>query len=104
MHFVLLGTHNADVCPLSNAKTRDLMIQTAPQMPNIAERNGVNMVAGPYVSDEHLVVTIVEADTAEKVHQFLSDSRLNQWNTVRVVPSVTVQEGMKEIQEGTPLF
>ena len=104
MHFVLLGTHDADVCPLSNSKTRDLMMQTAPQMPNIAERNGVNMVAGPYVSDEHLVVTVVEADTAEKVHQFLSDSRLNQWNTVRVVPSVTVQEGMKEIQEGTPLF
>ena len=104
MHFVLLGTHDAHVCPLSNSKTRDLMIQTAPQMPNIADRNGVNMVAGPYVSDEHLVVTIVEADTAEKVHQFLSDSRLNQWNTVRVVPSVTVQEGMKEIQEGTPLF
>jgi hypothetical protein len=56
------------------------------------------------VSDEHLVVTIVETDTAEKVHQFLSDSRLNQWNTVRVVPALTVQEGMKEIQEGTALF
>jgi hypothetical protein len=104
MLFVLLGTHNADVCPLSNSKTRDLMVQTAPQMPSIAERNGVTMVAGPYVSDEHLVVTVVEADQAESVHQFLSDSRLNQWNTVRVVPSVTVEEGMKEIQAGTPLF
>jgi hypothetical protein len=65
MLFVLLGTHNADVCPLSNSKTRDLMVQTAPQMPSIAERNGVTMVAGPYVSDEHLVVTVVEADQAE---------------------------------------
>jgi hypothetical protein len=35
------------------------------------------MVAGPYVNDEHLVVTVVEADKAEKVHQFLSDARLN---------------------------
>ena len=33
MHFVLLATHTADVCPLSNSKTRDLMLQTAPQMP-----------------------------------------------------------------------
>jgi hypothetical protein len=104
MNFVLLATHTADVCPLSNSKTRDLMLQTAPQTPDIAERNGVSLVAGPYVSDEHLVVTIVETDTAEKVHQFLSDSRLNQWNTVRVVPALTVQEGMKEIQEGTALF
>jgi hypothetical protein len=104
MHFVLLATHNAEICPLNNSKTRDVMVQTAPQMPDIAQRNGVNMVAGPYVSDEHLVVTIVEADKAESVHQLLSDSRLNQWNTVRVVPAVTVEEGMKEIQGGTPLF
>jgi hypothetical protein len=104
MHFVLLATHTADVCPLSNSKTRDLMLETAPQITDIAERNGVNMVAGPYVSDEHLVVTVVEADKAEQVHQLLSDSRLNQWNTVRVVPVLTVQEGMKEIQEGTSLF
>jgi hypothetical protein len=47
MHFVLLATHTADVCPLSNSKTRDLMLQTAPQIPDIAERNGVTMVAGP---------------------------------------------------------
>ena len=104
MHFVLLGTHTADVCPLSNSKTRDLMLETAPQMPGIAEKSGVRMVAGPYVSDEHLVVTVVEADKADNVHQFVSAARLNQWNTVRVVPSLTVEEGMKEIQEGTPLF
>jgi hypothetical protein len=104
MHFVLLGTHTAEVCPLSNSKTRDLMLQTAPQMPDIAEKNGVRMVAGPFVSDEHLVVTVVEADKPEKVHQFVSDARLNQWNTVRIVPSLTVEEGMKEIQEGTSLF
>jgi hypothetical protein len=104
MHFVLLATHTADVCPLSNSKTRDLMLQTAPQIPDIAERNGVTMVAGPYVSDEHLVVTVVEADKAERVHRFLSDARLSQWNTVRVVPSLTIEEGMKEIQEGTSLF
>ena len=56
------------------------------------------------MSDEHLVVTVVEADKAEKVHQLLSDARLSQWNTVRVVPSLTIEEGMKEIQEGTSLF
>ena len=104
MHFVLLATHTADVCPVSNSKTRDLMLQTAPQIPDIAERNGVTMVAGPYVNDEHLIVTVVEADQAEKVHQFVSDARLNQWNTIHVVPSLTVEEAMKEIQASTSLF
>ncbi len=104
MHFVLLATHTADVCPLSNSKTRDLMLEMAPQLPSIAERNGVTMVAGPYVSDEHLVVTVVEGEKAEGVHRFLSDARLDQWNTIRIVPSLTVEEGMKELQETTPLF
>ena len=104
MHFVLLATHNAEVCPLSNSKTRDLILEIAPQIPSIAERNGVTMVAGPYVSDEHLVLTVVEADKAESVHGFLSDARLDQWNTVRVVPSLTIEEGMKELQGTTPLF
>jgi hypothetical protein len=104
LHYVLLGVHSAEVCPTSNSKTRDLMLQTAPQIPGIAERNGVTIVAGPYVNHEHLTVTVVEAEKAESVDQFLIDTRLNQWNTVRVVPSRTIEEGMKEIQEGTPLF
>lgn len=104
LHFVLLGSHNAEVCPTSNSKTRDLMLQTAPQIPGIAERNGVTIVAGPYVNHEHLTVAVVEADKAENVDQFLIDTRLNQWNTVRVVPSRTIEEGMAELQEGTSLF
>jgi hypothetical protein len=80
------------------------MLETAPQIPGIAERNRVTIVAGPYVNREHLTVTVVESDKAENVDQFVIDTRLNQWNTVRVVPSRTIEEGMKEIQEGTSLF
>jgi hypothetical protein len=36
MHFVLLAEHMAEVCPTSNATTRDLLLQTAPEIPNIA--------------------------------------------------------------------
>ena len=53
---------------------------------------------------EHLIVAVVEAETADSVDDFVVGSRLNQWNTVRVVPSRTIEEGMKEIQEGTSLF
>jgi uncharacterized protein with GYD domain len=104
MHFVLLGEHTAEVCPTSNSKTRDLMLQIGPEVPNIAERTGVNVVAGPFVNREHLVVTVVEAEKAENVDRFLMETRLHQWNQMRVVPSLPIEEGMKEIQEGTPLF
>jgi hypothetical protein len=46
VHFVLLGEHTAEVCPTSNAKTRDLMLEIGPEVPSIAEKAGVNIVAG----------------------------------------------------------
>jgi hypothetical protein len=104
MHFVLLAVHSPEVCPTSNSTTRDLMVQTAPEIPGIAERAGVKIVAGPYVNREHMTVAVVEADTAEAVDQFLVDTRLHQWNSVRVLPSLPIEEGMKDVQEGTPLF
>ena len=104
MHFVLLGVHNAEVCPTSNAKTRDLLLQTAPEVPAIAERNAVTIVAGPYVNREHTTVVVVEAETAESVDRFLVETRLPQWNTMRVLPSLPLQDALQEVQDGESLF
>jgi hypothetical protein len=104
VHFVLLAEHSAEVCPTSNSKTRDLMLQTAPEIPGIAERTGVKIVAGPYVNREHLTVTVVEADKADDVDRFLVETRLHQWNRVRVLPSLPIEEGIKDVQEGASLF
>jgi hypothetical protein len=104
VHFVLLAVHSAEVCPTSNSKTRDLMLQTAANIPGIAETAGVKIVAGPYVNREHLTVAVVEADKAEQVDEFLVGTRLHQWNQVRVLPSQSIEEGMKDIQESTSLF
>ena len=102
MHFVVLGTHAPEICPTSNAKTRELITSVAPDIPKLAEKNGVNIVAGPYVNREHLTVVIVEADKPESLDAFLLESRLPQWNTIRIIPSVSMQEGMAEL-EGQPL-
>jgi uncharacterized protein with GYD domain len=104
VHFVLLGVHNAEVCPTSNATTRDLLLRTAPEVPAIAERTGVRIVAGPYVNREHTTVVVVEAERAEDVDRFLVETRLHQWNTMRVLPSLPLEQGLKDVQEGTPLF
>ncbi len=104
MHFVLLAVHSAEVCPTSNEKTRDLMLQIGPQVPEMAERTGVNIVAGPYTNREHMMVAVVEAEKAEDVDRFLLETRLHQWNSVRILPSLPIEEGMKDVQEGVPLF
>jgi hypothetical protein len=104
MHYVILGVHSAEVCPMSNAKTKALMLEIAPQIPKLAEENSVKIVAGPYVNREHTAVVIVEAASSEDLDAFLTQSRLPQWNTVRILPSLPVEEAMGELQESSALF
>ena len=104
MHYVLLASHNAEVCPTSHAKTRELMLQMVPEIPKIAQKAGVTIVAGPFVNREHVIVSIVETDRAENIDQFLMESRLPQWNSVRILPSLTIEQAMQEIRQETALF
>lgn len=104
MHFVVLGVHSAEVCPMSNAKTKALLLEIGPQIPKLAEQHGVKLVAGPFVSREHMTVTVAETDRAEALDAFLVASRLVQWNQIRVIPSQTMEEGMKDIAEASSLF
>lgn len=104
MHYVVLGVHSPEVCPTSHAKTRELLIQTGPQIPKIAEKHNVTIVAGPFVNREHTTVLIAEADRSEDLDAFLVEARLPQWNSVRILPSLTMQAAMEEIQETPALF
>jgi hypothetical protein len=104
MHYVVLATHNADICPMSNAKTQAMILEMGPQIPKIAEKHAVNIVSGPWVNREHQTVVIVETERAESLDAFLVESRLAQWNAVRVLPSQHLAEGMKEVGEATALF
>jgi len=104
MHYVVLASHSAEVCPTSNAKTKTLLLDVAPQIPAIAGKHGVNILAGPYANREHTVVVIVETESSEALDTFLAETRLSQWNTVRILPSLPMEEAMREIAEGTSLF
>ena len=35
---------------------------------------------------------------------FLVETRLTQWNTVRILPSLPMEDAMRQIEEGTSLF
>ncbi|MBT2491092.1 hypothetical protein J7E96_21730 [Streptomyces sp. ISL-96] len=104
MHFVLIATHTPEICPTSNATTRDLLLKTAPDMPNLAQKAGVDIVAGPFVNREHTIVAVVQSDKVENVDRFLMETRIPHWNRVRVLPSLTMEEGLTEVQAQTPIF
>lgn len=104
MQYVVLGVHSPEICPLSNAKTKALLLEIGPRIPDIGKQHGVNLVAGPFVNREHTTVMILEADRAEDLDAFLGASRLHQWNQLRVMPSQSMEEGLRELQETTSLF
>lgn len=104
MHYVLLATHTPETCPTSNSKTRELLLRRAPEMPDLARKVGVKIVAGPLVNREHVTVIVVEAAKGEALDQFISESGLAQWNSVRVMPSLMLEEAMKEVESVKPIF
>lgn len=104
MHYVILGEHSPEVCPTSNATTRALLLDMAPQIPKIAEQNGVSIVAGPFVNREHVTVLIAETERPEDLDAFLVQSRLHQWNRLHIMPSQPMEQGMQDVAEGTSLF
>jgi hypothetical protein len=73
-------------------------------MPKMAEKHNVKIVAGPFVNREHLTVVVAEAAKAEDLDAFILESRLAQWNSVRILPSLPLAEALNEVQELSPLF
>ncbi|RLU85835.1 hypothetical protein CTZ27_26050 [Streptomyces griseocarneus] len=104
MHYVLLATHSPEVCPTSHAGTKELLLRMAPEIPGIAEKNGIAMVAGPFVNREHTVVLIVETDRPENVDRFLVESRMAHWNRVHILPSLRMEDVLDEVRETLAVF
>lgn len=104
MHFVIIGTHSPEICPTSNAVTRKMLLDIASDIPKIAEKDGVQIKAGPYTNRDHRVVAVLESDRAENIDQFLIDSRLAHWNRIEVLPSRSMEESIHEVAEAKPIF
>lgn len=104
MHYVLLATHAPECCPTCNSKTKEMLLQQASEIPKIAQKSGVTFVAGPLVNREHVIVAVVEADRSENVDQFLVETRLGHWNSVRILPSLTMEEALTEVHDHAAIF
>ena len=89
---------------MSNSKTRDLFLKFGPEIPNLAKNAGVKLLAGPLVNAEHIITTVVEADKIEAVNQFVTESKPEHFNSVRIIPSVPLKEGLEEVAKQHPIF
>jgi hypothetical protein len=101
--YVIRLTHPPDQCPTANAKTREMFVKGAPELPQLAQKLRITFLAGPLIlGSEHEGVAVVEADKIETVQEFVLQSGLVQWNSVRVSQAMSVQEAIQSLEKVPP--
>ena len=102
--FAVLAEHPPDLCPTSNAKTRQLLKEGAGQIPQLAEQLGVSIGTLRIFGPDHIILAVVDADDIESVRTFALQSRLMQWNTVKIHPTYSMEEALVLIDQVEPVF
>jgi hypothetical protein len=92
--FAVIAEHPAELCPTSNARTRRMMKEGAPQIPRLAEQLGIDIVTLRVFGPEHILLAVVEANDIEAVREFMFQSRLIQWNTTTVHATYSLEEAL----------
>ena len=100
--YVLVMTHPPDQCPTANSKVRKLFLSA--DIPGLARKAGVKIVAGPLITTEHKAVAVVDAKNVESVRAFVINSGFIQWNSVEVLAGVSIEEAKQEIESLDPIY
>ena len=102
--FAVIAEHPPNLCPTSNARTRQIMQEGAGQIPQLAEQLGVNIVTLRVFGPDHVILAVVEADGIDSVRDFAFQSRLMQWNTVKIHATYSMEEALGLIDQAEPIF
>jgi hypothetical protein len=101
--YVVKLVHTSDQCPSANGKVRERIVKGAPELPKLAQKLGIKFLVGPLVMGaEHESLAVVETDKVETVNDFILQSGLMQWNTVKVSSAKPLDEGMKDLEKMPP--
>jgi uncharacterized protein with GYD domain len=99
VQYMIVAQHPPDLCPSANEKIRTLASEGAQEMPALAEKLGVKLLATYVPMTNHQVFVAVEADDADAVREFTFLGRLGQWNTVEIFQTSTLEEALTRVQE-----
>ena len=100
----MIADHPPDLCPTSNAQTRQILKEGAGQIPQLAGQLGVNIVTLRVFGPDHIILAVVEADDIDSVRDFALQSRLMQWNTVKIHATYSMEEALGLIGSVEPIF
>jgi uncharacterized protein with GYD domain len=99
MQYLVVGEHPPDLCPSSNEMIRTLAQEGAKEIPALAEKLGVKVLATYVPMTNHMVFVAVEAEDANSVREFAWQGRLGQWNTVEIYQTSTLEEALTRVDE-----
>jgi len=99
MQYLIVAQHPPDICPSANEKIRALASEGGKEMPALAEKLGVKILATYVPFTNHHVYVAVEADDADAVRELTIQGRLGQWNTIEIYQTSTLEEALTRVQE-----
>jgi predicted RecB family endonuclease len=102
--FAVIAEHPPNLCPTSNAQTRQLLKEGASQIPQLAEQLGVEIGTLRIFGPDHIILAVVEADDIDSVRNFALQSRLMQWNTVKISATYSIEEAVAMIDDVEAIF
>ena len=102
--FAVIAEHPPNLCPTSNAHTRQMLKEGAGQIPQLAEQLGVQIGTLRIFGPEHIILLVVEADDIESVRNFALQSRLMQWNKVDIHATYSIEEAVGMIDDVEAIF
>jgi hypothetical protein len=102
--FAVIAEHPPELCPSSNAQTREMMNEGAGQIAQLAGGLGVTIVTLRVFGPDHIILAVVEADDIEAVRDFMFQSRLVQWNTTNIHATYSMDEALARVNELDAIF
>jgi len=100
----MIAEHPPHLCPTANAQTRQMLKDGATQIPQLAEQLGIEIGALRIFGPEHIIVAVIEANDIDSVRNFALQSRLMQWNTVKINATYSLEEALPMIDEVEAIF
>jgi hypothetical protein len=97
--YLVVGQDPPDLCPSANANIRKPAAEGGEQMPALAEKMGVKILATYVPMTNHRVYVAVEADDSNAVREFAFQGRLGQWNTIDIYQTSTLEQALTRVQE-----
>ena len=102
--FAVTAEHPPNLCPSSNAQTRQILKEGASRIPQLVEQLGLNVGTLRIFGPDHIILAIVEADDIDSVRDFALQSRLMQWNTVKICATYSLEEALALLDEVETIF